>query len=138
MADDGGLAKLQRRLLAIPRDVVEAGGKAAQRQAEQIAATARALAPEKTGDLKRSISVTPAGQQTPAYSQPGGSMTVASNAAAVTAGDTDVRYPHLVEYGSRNANARPFFWPAVRLHRKRSQKAIKAAIRRAIKKRGAS
>ena len=142
MADDGGLSRLQRRFAAIPGDVVKATQPAVLRQAEAIAATARTLVPEDSGDLKRSIEVTGAGQTTPAYSQPGGSVTVAQNAAAVTVGNADVRYPHLVEYGHGNGlhgtsvPAHPFFWPAVRLHNSRAKKAIKAAVRRAVKKHG--
>ncbi|WP_406736978.1 HK97-gp10 family putative phage morphogenesis protein [Thioclava sp. GXIMD4215] len=140
MADDGGLSKFQRRMNAIPKDVREAVKPALIRQANQIATTARALAPEDSGDLKASIEVTGPGQQTPAYSQPGGSSTVGSNQAAVTAGNSDVRYAHLVEYGHGNGfggstvPAKPFFWPAVRMHRKKAAQSIKSAISRAIKK----
>ena len=97
---------------------------------------------EDSGDLKGSIAVTGPGQSTPAYSQPGGSMSVADNAVAVTVGDTDVRYAHLVEYGHGNGlhgsivPAHPFFWPAVRLHRKKATTAIKSAVRRAVRKSG--
>lgn len=136
--DDGGLSKLQARFAAIPKDVQEAGARSALKQAETMAATMRALAPEVSGDLKRSIEVTPGGRSTPAYSQPGGSSVVPTNAAAVTVGNADVRYPHLVEYGTVKAPAHPFFWPAVRLHNKKASRAIKSAIRRAVKKRGTS
>lgn len=138
MADDGGLARFQRRLLAIPDDVLEAVQPSVRNQAKAMAATMRALAPVDEGDLKESITVTTAGLTTPAYSQPGGSITVPANAAAITVGNSDVRYPHLVEFGTRKTNAQPFFWPAYRFHRKRSARAIKAAIRRAIKKRNAA
>ena len=94
------------------------------------------LAPEDEGDLKASIAVTGPGRQTPAYSQPGGAMTVPENAVAVTVGDVDVRYPHLVEHGTKNAHAQPFFWPAVRLHQTKATRAIKSAIGRSVKKHG--
>lgn len=143
MADDGGLAHLQKRLAAIPKDVVEAIQPAVLKQANVMAATMRRLVPVDQGDLKDSIHVTPGGGTTPPYSQPGGSMTVGSNSAAVTVGNVDVRYGHLVEYGHSGggfsgvpAPAHPFFWPSVRLHNKRSMRAIKGAISRAIKKRG--
>lgn len=61
-------------------------------------------------------------------------MTVPENAVAVTVGDQDVRYPHLVEFGTTKAQAQPFFWPAVRLHRKKATNGIKNAVRRAVKK----
>jgi len=134
MANDGGVARFRRRLAAIPVEIQKAVQPALVKQAEAVATTMRHLAPEKTGALKGSVAVTGPGQQTPAYSQPGGSMVVAPNAAAVTVGDTDVRYPHLVEYGTVNAPAHPFFWPAVRLHNAKAKRAIKAAVSRGVKK----
>ena len=53
--------------------------------------------------------------------------------AAVTVGDHTVRYGHLVEYGTKKAHARPFFWPAVRLHNKKAKAAIKRAIGKAVR-----
>lgn len=134
MADDGGLSKIQRRLLAIPEEVRKAVQAAVLKEAYAIADTMERLAPEDDGDLKGSIAVTPAGRSTPAYSQPGGSTVVPENAAAVTVGDTDVRYAHLQEYGTTKHAAQPFFWPSARLHRKKSTKAIKDAARRAVRK----
>ena len=135
MTDDGGISRLKRRLAAIPQEVKDAVQHSLNRQANQMAGTMRSFAPVDTGDLKDSIAVTPAGQQTPAYSQPGGSMTVPENAVAITVGNSDVRYGHLVEYGTAHAHAQPFFWPTVRLQKKRAQKAIKSAVSRAVRKR---
>lgn len=134
MADDGGIGRLQRRFDAIPRAVKEAVEPALRKQAEVMAGIMRRFAPVDTGDLKDSIHVTPGGKATPAYSQPGGSMVVPGNAAAVTVGDHEVRYAHLVEYGTTKAPAHPFFWPAVRLHNKKAKTAIKRAISTAVKK----
>lgn len=131
---------MQRRFAAIPKSVIMAVQPAVLKEAHAIADTMERFAPEDTGDLKASIAVTGPGRNTPAYSQPGGSMTVPSNAASVTVGDTDVRYAHLVEYGHGNGlhgttvPPHPFFWPAVRLHNKKAKTAIKNAIRRAVKK----
>jgi HK97 gp10 family phage protein len=93
----------------------------------------RNLAPVDTGALRESIVATPAGGRTPAYSQPGGSMTVPENAVVITAGNTDVRYPHLVEYGTTSASAQAFFWPAFRSTRKRAASRIKRSISKAVK-----
>ena len=138
MADDGGIGRLQRRLAAIPKAVKEATQPALLKQANAMAATMRALAPDDpaTGapDLKTSIAVTPAGQSTPPYSQPGGSMVVPENAVAVTVGNADVRYPHLQEFGTTRHAAQPFFWPAVRLHRVKAARAIKRAVGTAVRK----
>ncbi len=93
----------------------------------------RNLAPEDTGDLKYSIKYTMPGDSTPPYSQPGGSTVAAENQLLVTAGNDDVRYPHLVEYGTKDAEAQPYFWPAYRLKKKRLSNRIKRAIRKAVK-----
>lgn len=134
MTNDGGISRLKRRLAAVPQEVKDAVLPSLNRQANQMAGTMRSFAPVDTGDLKDSIAVTPAGHQTPAYSQPGGSMTVPENAVAITVGNSDVRYGHLVEYGTAHAAAQPFFWPTIRLQKKRAQKAIKSAVSRAVRK----
>ena len=134
MANDGGISRLKRRMAAIPDEVKKAVQPTLNRQANDMAKSMRSLVPVDEGDLKESIAVTPTGQQTPSYSQPGGSMAVPENAVAITVGNTDVRYGHLVEYGTTKAHAQPFFWPSVRLHRKKAQQAAKRAIGRAVKK----
>ncbi|ABN75401.1 HK97-gp10 family putative phage morphogenesis protein [Cereibacter sphaeroides] len=136
MADDGGLGKFQRRMQAIPKAAREAVRPALVKQAEQMAATMRAITPKDTGDLAGSIAVTGPGEATPAYSQPGGSMMVGENQAAVTVGNSDVRYAHLVEYGTTKNEAKPFFWPAVRLHRAKAAAAIKRAVAKAVRETG--
>lgn len=131
---DGGISRLQRRLAAIPKAVKDATQPALLKQANTMADTMRHLAPEDEGDLKESVEVTPAGQQTPPYSQPGGSMTVPENAVAVTVGNHAVRYPHLQEYGTTKHPPQPFFWPAVRLHNKKAKAAIRRAVATAVRK----
>lgn len=131
------LRRLQRRLERIPKVVREATTPALIRQADKMADIMRHLAPDDpaTGepDLHTSITVTPGGQATPPYSQPGGQATVPENAVAITVGNEDVRYPHLVEYGTTKAPAQPFFWPAVRLHQKKAKAAIKRAVGKAVR-----
>lgn len=130
---DGGLKRFQQRLRAIPDEVKEGVKPALVKSAEEMAGAMKALAPEDEGDLKESIEVTGPGQKTPPYSQPGGSANVPDNAAAVTVGNSDVRYPHLVEYGTQDAPAQPFFWPTVRSYQKRSTNRIKRAISKSVK-----
>lgn len=135
MVDDGGLSRIQQRLAAIPEKVRKAAEVAALPVAEMIAEDMRhfALASKDTGELIKSITVTPAGQSTPPYSQPGGSTVVPEGAAMITVGNADVRYPHLIEYGWSKAQAQPFFWPAVRANKKRALSRLNRAIRKAIK-----
>ncbi|KPA99970.1 HK97-gp10 family putative phage morphogenesis protein [Ahrensia marina] len=135
MTHDGGLSRFQKRMKAVPKAVKEAVKPALNKSGEELATTMRTLAEvsRDTGDLIDSIEVTEGGQKTPPYSQPGGSTFVPENAVAVTVGNMDVRYPHLVEYGSKNAPAQPFFWPAVRTTKKRITGRIKRSISKAVK-----
>jgi len=98
-----------------------------------LAVTMRVLAPRDTGALEDSIEVTYPGQSTPAYSQPGGSRTAKESEVLITAGNDGVRYPHLVEYGTADTDAQPFFWPAWRLSRKKIRDRIGRRFRKAIK-----
>lgn len=104
-----------------------------QKSAEELAAAQRALAPEDTGALKDSIVVTPAGQATPAYSQPGGSMVVPPNSVAVTVGNSEVRYPHLVQYGTATTEAIDFFWRGWRFMRDRITRRTRRDVKKAAK-----
>lgn len=127
------LRRLSKRLEAIPVAVRAAVVPALVQSGKEMAARMKLLAPEDTGALADSIVITAPGQSTPPYSQPGGSRVAEKNQVLVTVGNSDVRYPHLVEYGTANAPAHPFFWPAFRLTRKRAANRIKRAIRKAVK-----
>lgn len=133
MADDASLRRFQQRMNAIPEAVRVAVQPALVKGAEEIASAARTLAPVDTGALKESIAVTGPGETLPPYSQPGGRRALQENEAAVTVGSADVRYPHLVEYGTAEAPAQPFFWPAFRSTRKRAAARVKRAIGKAIR-----
>ncbi|TKA98544.1 HK97 gp10 family phage protein [Cereibacter changlensis] len=133
MADDGGLAKFQARMRGMPERVRLGVIPVLAKQAEIMADTMEILAPEDTGDLKGSIAVTLPGGATPPYSQPGGAKVLGPLEAAVTVGNADVRYPHLVEYGTTKNEAHPFFWPSVRLNRAKAASAIKRAISKAVR-----
>lgn len=126
-------ARLKKRLAAIPKKVREAVQPALIKSGDELVDRMRHLVPKDTHALERSITATPPGQATPAYSQPGGSRVAAENQVLVTAGNADVRYPHLVEYGHANAAAQPYFWPAYRLSKKRIANRVKRAMRKAIR-----
>jgi HK97 gp10 family phage protein len=133
MAKNKSLARFEKRLKEIPQAVREAVLPAILRSAEELADRMRCLAPEDEGDLKRSIAVTGPGGSTPAYSSPGGSRVASELEAIVTVGNEQVRYPHLLEYGTTKAPAQPFFWVSYRLSKKRIISRIKRAINRAVK-----
>ncbi len=127
------LERLKRRLEALPKEVRKAVEPALIKSGEELKERMQHLAPEDSGALRDSIVVTAPGQSTPPYSQPGGSRVAAENQVLVTAGNTDVRYPHLQEYGTVHSPAQPFFWPAYRLTKKRIQNRVKRAISKAVK-----
>jgi HK97 gp10 family phage protein len=127
------LERLLKRLDAIPKEVKEAVKPALEKSGQELVDRMELLAPEDTGALKDSIVMTPPGQSTPPYSQPGGSRVAGPNEVLVTAGNSDVRYPHLVEYGTAKTPAQPYFWPAFRLTRDRIQRRLKRAISKAVK-----
>lgn len=130
-----GLAETMAAFDRITRAPREAVLPALMKSANELAAAQRALAETSrdTGALIDSIEVTAPGQHTPPFSQPGGSRVAGETEVLVTVGNEDVRYPHLVEYGTANAEAQPFFWPALRLLRKRLQNRINRAAKKAVK-----
>ena len=130
---DGGLSKFQRRMRAIPKAARNAVQPALAQGGYEVAEAIEGLAPEDTGDLVGSVAVTLSGQSTPPYSQPGGATIVPENQVMITVGNSDVRYAHLVEYGTVHAPAHPFFWPGFRLARKRAENRIKRAVAKAIR-----
>lgn len=144
----GDYERLRRKLgEKIPEAMRAEVEKAIIQGGEEMVSVARHLAPKKSGDLAASIVVTKPGESTPAHSQPGGSNVVGPLSAKVTAGNTNVRYAHLVEYGTQGhpqggqfqgtqhpgTTAQPFFWPAYRLTRKRIKARIKRAVGKALR-----
>lgn len=108
---------------------------ALMKSGEELASAQRALAERSrdTGALIDSIEVTLPGRSTPPYSQPGGMRVAGETEVLVTAGNEDVRYAHLVEFGTSKMEAEPFFWPAFRLLRKRLQNRINRTAKKAVK-----
>ncbi|MBD9493195.1 HK97-gp10 family putative phage morphogenesis protein [Ensifer sp. ENS01] len=132
---DNGLAETLAAFDRIARAPREAVLPALMKSGHELAAAQKALAETSrdTGALIDSIEVTAPSQHTPPFSQPGGSRVAGETEVLVTVGNEDVRYAHLVEYGTANAEAQPFFWPALRLLRKRLQNRINRAAKKAVK-----
>lgn len=141
-----GKDKLLARLKSLSSKVEKELGAAANEAGDDMVGVARHLVPKRTSALAKSITVTYGGQMTPAYSQPGGSTLVPPTAAMVTAGNNEVRYPHLVEFGTAphpqgglgegtdhpGTAPQPFFFPAYRLIRKRANRKMAKALRKAV------
>lgn len=119
---------------------------ASQKSAGEMVAAARSFVPVRTGKLRESIVATPAGQSPPAYAQ-GAPGVVPAGAVMVTAGNSEVRYAHLVEFGAKahpnegifagtqnpGSPAQPFFFPAYRLIRKKHRGRATRALNKSIK-----
>lgn len=107
-----------RETLAAMERVKQAAKEAAMKRliqgAEDVAAMQKQLVPVDEGDLRDSITVTLPGHSTPPHSQPGGSRVASENEVIVTAGNSDVRYPHHLEHGTSKMDAQPYFFPAYR------------------------
>lgn len=135
MARNKDLQRIFAKLDAIPETIRQQIKPELMKGAEEIASLQRGFAETSrdTGALIDSITVTGPGEQTPPYSQPGGSHTVPEGAVMITAGNKEVRYPHLVEYGTSKAEAQPFFWPGYLLGKKRAVNRINRVGRKIIR-----
>ena len=142
-----GLDKLNRKLREIPQAVKTAARLSVVEGAQEIANLQQNLVPYDEGELHDSIHVTKPGETTPPYSQPGGAQVAGPEQAIITAGNTDVRYAHLVEYGTAphaqggmfegtmhpGTKPRPFFWPGYRALRGRARRKIGTAITKSMR-----
>lgn len=135
MRNGNGLKELNAAMRRLKDEPRAAMMKALSRSADRVANMQRHLAETSrdTGALIKSIQVTLPNQTTPPYSQPSGSRVAKPNEVIITVGNSDVRYAHLVEYGTAKADAQPFFWPAVRLTAKKEQASINRTVKRAMK-----
>ncbi len=143
-----GLTEFKRKLARIPKAAKEHAALSVVKSGNELAALQKRLAPVDDSDLKNSVTVTPPGGTTPPYSQPGGSRQAHELQALVTAGNTKVRYAHLVEFGTAphinggwaagtqhpGTAPQPFFWPAYRALRRRLKSRTSRDIRNGIKK----
>jgi len=132
--NDGGLGNVLASMDRVKAEARAAVMESLLKGATHIAVTARTFAPVDSGDLRDSIEVTPPGASTPPYSQPGGSRVAGENEVIITAGNEDVRYAHLQEYGTFNTEAQPFFWPAYRLNAQKVKRNAANLFKRRIKK----
>jgi len=132
---DNGLASTLAAFDRIKRAPREAVIPALLKSGNELASAQKVLAETSrdTGALIDSIAVTMPGHSTPPYSQPGGSRVAGETEVIVSSGNSDVRYAHLVEYGTAEADAQPFFWPALRLLRTRLQNRVNRAAKKAVK-----
>jgi hypothetical protein len=143
-----GLARLQKRLEAIPPDVREAVQNEMANWADRIVLLMRSLVPHRTGALRNSIGWTWGAR--PKYAQTIATIRPMKGGLVLTiyVGNSDVRYAHLVEFFTKahvnkgqfpgtqhpGTPARPFFFVSYRALRKPAGRAIRKAGRDIIRK----
>ncbi|HZH10560.1 MAG TPA: HK97-gp10 family putative phage morphogenesis protein [Microvirga sp.] len=143
-----GLKRWEQRLKNIPKTVRARVREAIHQGAAEIVSAQKRLAPVRTGKLRDSITAT-IGGQAPKYSQFGrmGGKGDADLTAVITVGNSEVRYAHLVEFGSAphiaggrfkgadhpGTTAQPFFYPGYRMVRRRVKSRITRAVNKGIK-----
>lgn len=149
------MSKIERRkqllakLAALPTEVRSSIKQALAEGADEITDMQKRLAPVKSGELRDSIKQTWGGGRE-RYS----SLNASAGAGdpdltvRISAGNSKVRYAHLVEFGTRphvnggkfagtlhpGARAKPFFYPAYRALKKRVKSRITRATTKAAKK----
>lgn len=139
-----GLAALERKLKRMPDNAIAKIKIAMEQGADEVVSMMRSLAPEDDGDLRDSIGWT--WGKKPKYATAlatataslGGDLTL-----TIYAGNSKVRYAHLVEFGTAahtnggmfagsehpGTKGQPFFFVSWRANRKK----VKARIRRAVR-----
>lgn len=136
------IKKLSHQVL---RDTIEAS-------ASDLVGAQRNLSPVDEGDLKQSIVYTMGDQNPPKYAafkdKQNHQKGDPSLAAIITAGNTNVRYAHLVEFGTAphlnggvfagaqhpGTSPQPFFFPPYRARKKKIKNGVARAVNKAIKK----
>jgi HK97 gp10 family phage protein len=139
-----GREKLKRRLLKLPQEAQQKLRTEFAAGAQDIVAMQKRLVAVDGGDLRDSITWNWGDAKKIAYSQgdsAGGPLSI-----RISAGNTRVRYAHIVEFGAAphvaggifkgakhpGAPAQPFFYPAYRAKKKAFKSRQRRAFRKAI------
>ncbi|RCS21465.1 HK97 gp10 family phage protein [Phyllobacterium salinisoli] len=147
MATNNGLAAVEKRMRAVVQAARAAAKLAMAQGADEIVAMMKSLVAVDKGDLRDSIGWT--WGDAPKYSQRVGAVKSSAGDLVITiyAGNSKVRYAHLVEFGSAphinggmfpgtqnpGTPARPFFFVSYRTNKKRAKSRITRAVKKAAK-----
>lgn len=140
-----GLPRLKAKLIRLKEKTSPAVQQAMADAAQKIVDMMKRLAPVDQGDLRDSIGWT-FGQK-PKYAQAITTAKFGETRVTIFAGNSKVRYAHLVEFGTSphpqggqfagtlhpGTKAQPFFFPSYRAMRNEARKMIRTAIRKAVK-----
>lgn len=141
--------ELLRKMAAMPTAVRSAIRQALAQGADEITDEMKRLAPKRTGKLRNSIAQSWGGGKV-RYSSLAGTAGEAGDpdlSVRISAGSSEVRYAHLVEFGTAphinggrfagtrhpGTTAQAFFFPAYRANRRRVKARISRATTKAVK-----
>jgi HK97 gp10 family phage protein len=129
MSDIEGFEEWSRRVLAMPQAVYDASKAAVQQNADEFAEKLRAVCPEKTGGLVNTITQKAGTGATPTAGDKELTVTVSiGDAQHEVAG---VEFGHMDK--GKHVPAHPFFYPTLRVFRKKANRRVSNAMRKAIK-----
>lgn len=132
MAKIEGLAQLKQRLTALPAAARQEMAGALDESADRLVTLQRALAPTDDGTLRASIRKDRGDHELQVRVRAGGPTTTKPVREGVTAPSAD--YAVILEFGTEDHPARPYFFPALRALRRtirnRLARAYRAAARR--------
>ncbi len=137
-----GLASLQRKLDRMPTIAKDRIRQEMAAAADDIVRLMKSLAPvliepdrrRRAGALRDSIGWTWGKKPKYAISlasikaSTGGDLTI-----TIYAGNSEVRYAHLLEFGTKKMDAQPYFFVSWRAKRKRARRQIRKAVREAAR-----
>jgi HK97 gp10 family phage protein len=117
---------------AIPKAARESIRPSIEKGAEEMTTRMRYLAPHKTGALRSSIQYEMTSPLSARVHAGGDKTTKTINdKRGIAAYEFD--YSLAVEFGTKEAHAEPFFWPAYRTSKKRVRRRVDRAIGKAVK-----
>lgn len=140
-----GLPQLKAKLIRLKERTAEAVKPAMAQAAQEIVDMMKRQVPVDKGDLRDSIGWTFGDK--PKYAQAITKQSAGGFTITIFAGNTKVRYAHLVEFGTAphpqggqfegtehpGTKAQPFFWPTWRAKKRDVQKILRAAIKKAVR-----
>ena len=129
-ADGKRLAEL---LASIPASVKVAANAALDQGANEMVVRAKLLAPVDDGTLQMSIKKEDGPRELSVSVVAGGEATTRPVRNSEKGNAPEFDYSLAIEYGTEEAPAQPFFWPAVNSTKKRVRRRVDRAISKAIK-----
>lgn len=134
-----GRRRLEAKLRAMPQEAKRDIRAALEKSAGEMTDLARRFAPVRSGALKASIGYTfgnfrAANPSVRGVAGGGGRLNDQDLTVTVHAGDGTAYYAAFVEFGTSRASAKPFFFPAYRLVKKRIAARVSRATTKAARR----